>query len=822
MLRARSPRRRRAPRSCAPPGRPAPGPAPRAPSARPPRSSSERASAPDAGCGGLEPRPRRLHALPHDRRGLLPAPVQLGGARPRHRHHQVEAVEQRARELLAEARQPCGRAGAAGRVALAAAGAEVHRRDQLEAGREDRAAVGAGDADDAVLERLAQRLQHRALELGELVQQQHAAMRQARLARAAGRCRRRRSRPSRRSGAGRGRAATTTERVLARKQPDHRVDTRHLERLLVAERRQDPRQPAREHRLARAGRTGQEQVVAPGGGDLERPAPRRCPFTSARSGHEVRRADRYRGAATGSGSHSPRMYATASARWRTGTGSTPGQRHLGGRLGGAEHELDPGPSRPLGHDQRSPDRPHPAVERQLADGGVRPERARRNLVRGGEDGERDRQVEAGALLAQVGRRQVDGDAPERPLQLGRDDAAANALLRLLAGAVGQPDDGEGRHPLLQVRLDFDPPRLQPDERVGQHLREHTFRLRAKPSRVCHGTRCRNSPGRASRGRARVWTGTIPTRTDGWSESSSWERVSAVSSSRPMLSEALGEDVDVTLIDKNDAFVFGYSKLDVMFGRTTPEAVRLPYRDIAKPGVRFLQETITAIDPEARRVDHRRRRPRGRLPGRGARRRLRPGRHARARRRRQRVLLRRRRRAARRGCCPAFSRGPRDRRRLRGAVQVPAGAERVRAAPARLPVGAGRPRRLRDLARDPVRRRRCRCRPTRPSALVAAFAEREIEFVPGRRVELARPGAPRRRARRRQRAALRPLPRRAEAPRPRRRRGERDDARTATSRSTPQTLETRFPGVYAVGDVAPSGCRRRACSPRARRASSPSR
>jgi NADPH-dependent 2,4-dienoyl-CoA reductase/sulfur reductase-like enzyme len=69
----------------------------------------------------------------------------------------------------------------------------------------------------------------------------------------------------------------------------------------------------------------------------------------------------------------------------------------------------------------------------------------------------------------------------------------------------------------------------------------------------------------------------------------------------MLSEALGDEVDVTLIDKNDAFVFGYSKLDVMFGRTTPDAVRLAYGDIAKPGVRFLQQTITAIDPEARTV-----------------------------------------------------------------------------------------------------------------------------------------------------------------------------------------------------------------------------
>jgi sulfide:quinone oxidoreductase len=68
-----------------------------------------------------------------------------------------------------------------------------------------------------------------------------------------------------------------------------------------------------------------------------------------------------------------------------------------------------------------------------------------------------------------------------------------------------------------------------------------------------------------------------------------------------LSEAFGGDIDVTLIDGNDAFVFGYSKLDVMFGRTASQAIRLAYHDIAKPGVRVLQETITAIDPEARRV-----------------------------------------------------------------------------------------------------------------------------------------------------------------------------------------------------------------------------
>jgi len=69
----------------------------------------------------------------------------------------------------------------------------------------------------------------------------------------------------------------------------------------------------------------------------------------------------------------------------------------------------------------------------------------------------------------------------------------------------------------------------------------------------------------------------------------------------MLSEALGEEVEVTLLDRADSFVFGFSKLDVMFGRTAPDAVRLAYRQIVKPGVRFLQETVTAIDPAARHV-----------------------------------------------------------------------------------------------------------------------------------------------------------------------------------------------------------------------------
>ena len=149
-----------------------------------------------------------------------------------------------------------------------------------------------------------------------------------------------------------------------------------------------------------------------------------------------------------------------------------------------------------------------------------------------------------------------------------------------------------------------------------------------------------------------------------------------------LSERLGDGVDVTLIDKSDAFVFGYSKLDVMFGRSSLDAVRLPYGDIAKPGVRFVQETITAIDPQARRVttdsgvyeadllvvalgaDY----DLDATPG------LANGANE---------FYSSQARSGSVGCFPIFGR-PGDRRCLRGAVQVPTRAERGGAAPARLP------------------------------------------------------------------------------------------------------------------------------------------
>jgi sulfide:quinone oxidoreductase len=69
----------------------------------------------------------------------------------------------------------------------------------------------------------------------------------------------------------------------------------------------------------------------------------------------------------------------------------------------------------------------------------------------------------------------------------------------------------------------------------------------------------------------------------------------------MLSEAFRADADVVMIERGDAFVFGYDKLEVLFGGASLEAVSLPYSRFSKPGVTLVHETITAIDPSSRLV-----------------------------------------------------------------------------------------------------------------------------------------------------------------------------------------------------------------------------
>jgi sulfide:quinone oxidoreductase len=68
-----------------------------------------------------------------------------------------------------------------------------------------------------------------------------------------------------------------------------------------------------------------------------------------------------------------------------------------------------------------------------------------------------------------------------------------------------------------------------------------------------------------------------------------------------LSETIADAVRVTLIDCNDSFFFGFSKLEVMMGHRSADDIRLHYRDFEKDGVEFRQERVTGVDPGARRV-----------------------------------------------------------------------------------------------------------------------------------------------------------------------------------------------------------------------------
>ena len=61
-------------------------------------------------------------------------------------------------------------------------------------------------------------------------------------------------------------------------------------------------------------------------------------------------------------------------------------------------------------------------------------------------------------------------------------------------------------------------------------------------------------------------------------------------------------VDITLLDRNDAFLFGFSKLEVMLGRESADDVRLPYAEIGAGRFEFSQATVRGIDPIAKRVE----------------------------------------------------------------------------------------------------------------------------------------------------------------------------------------------------------------------------
>ena len=261
--------------------------------------------------------------------------------------------------------------------------------------------------------------------------------------------------------------------MSGRQQADDGVDPRDLERLVRREAGQEAGESSSKHRLPRAGRAGEQEVVTAGCRDLER-AP---PALLATDILEIGMGDGRRPAVR----RLVRRRLTLAAQVRRcfremaeRHGLDACERGFGRRAGGAQQPLEPALPCALRGREHAAHRPHAAVERQLAEGGVSVQSLARDLMRRCEHRDRDGQVEAGAFLPQARRREVHGDPVPRPLEARSSHARPHAVLCLLARTVGEADDREAGQAALDVRLHLHAPRVEADESVGDRAREHTI------------------------------------------------------------------------------------------------------------------------------------------------------------------------------------------------------------------------------------------------------------------------------------------------------------------------------------------------------------
>ena len=411
---------------------------------------------------------RGAHALRHLRRRL--AVGQRHQLRRRDRRHldlQVDAVEQRAGQPRLVTRDRVGRAAAGpaggGEGAEKAAGARVHRRDQLEARRERRLARGTRNGDAAVLQRLAQRLQCGARKLRQFVEEQHAAVRPAR-SRPAAAASRRRPAPRRwPSDAARESVAGRSRRRRSRRWPGcaARHWTRPLRRAIGGSR---PARRCASIDLPVPGGPTSSRLCAAGRGDLERPLRAALALDVAQVGRTAvpARWPRAPAPATPTGR---RLAATAppAAATRRHARRCPPMRAAAAALAGGSTSVRRG---------LAPRTARPAPARRAPGAVRRPATARRRT--------RSRAAAARRCCPAAARMPSAIGRSKRPDSFGRSAGARFTVMRLLCGnarplcserrahpfarllhlGVGQPDQREAGQSVGQMHLDGDRRRLQ--------------------------------------------------------------------------------------------------------------------------------------------------------------------------------------------------------------------------------------------------------------------------------------------------------------------------------------------------------------------------
>jgi len=330
----------------------------------------------------------------------------------------------------------------------------VHSGEQREAGREGETGAGSHHGDEALLQGLAQGFEGVAPELRQLVEEEDAVVRQARLAwtgvAAAA------DHPGR-AGAG-VRAAERAVLEQARRGflRHQRVDLGDGDGLRQGEGWQQAGQAAGEHRLARARRPEKEEVVPAGGRHFE------GPFGRLLASHlrEIGAVGPGASGEQGSGDRGDRLRPgqvvdgfgqaeKADHRHRAQSGGLRGvgrrQQHLA--AGEAPPEVGDGEAAADGADgsvQAELAADEPAVERFLGE-----------LVVGHQHRQGNGEIEVVAFLAQVGGSEIDDDGLGIQVEAAVLDGGSHPLAALAYRGIGESHDLNLWESVVDVDFDLD-------------------------------------------------------------------------------------------------------------------------------------------------------------------------------------------------------------------------------------------------------------------------------------------------------------------------------------------------------------------------------
>jgi len=264
---------------------------------------------------------------------------------------------------------------------------------------------------------------------------------------------------------------------IARQRAHHRG----FQRLLRFQGRQDAGQARRQHRLARAGRADHQEVVAARRRHFEHALGALLALDLGKVGiarailgdQRLRRAELLLAAQVVDQGEQRRR--GDDRRPLTSIGGICGveaaPRGLAAAYRGADHAA---PCRAGGdcRRQHAGNAAERAVERQLAQHDVARDGFARHHAHGREKAEGDRQVVVAALLGEVGRREVDGDALRRQGKAEGAESSAHALAAFAHRLVCQADHDEGKLARRHQHLHVDRQHVDALESHAAHLCLH--------------------------------------------------------------------------------------------------------------------------------------------------------------------------------------------------------------------------------------------------------------------------------------------------------------------------------------------------------------